>query len=1150
MIPYTRDQDSLCNASKAYANRSAAASSEIRRKPTSRPADSGWVHRQTRQRRIRAAIILPTRLLTGLCIALLGCSAARAGAGALEGELIGQLTAADEAYTITSTISVPYGETATISSGATLCFSAGAMLVVEGFLVTEGKKGKPVTFSSCDPGKRWGGIRFRSSKRVGERINRLEYSIIEYADRTSSAKSATGSEGNGGGLAFEDSDAEIVNSTVRFNSAVNGGGIYVAANSNVKIVDSGIYSNKATGSNYIYSGGGGLYFDALPDAKVGLQRSWVVLNEFVGNNYANEEGGGGLYLHGGDAFVGFNLFLANRSGKGPAALINALAPKGASGGGSAPFYGNLVIANQGGFNFEQVAVQTRYSFESAGAPDVWEANSGQLPFVAHLNRNSLVRYLNYGHRLDLPQAKGDDRKLYFDRFLANARRPRAHALALLQERSVGAPTCGQEVLFGPVAFCHEPPPGLQSYLDRLSDALDDPILSGRVRELLGEGSDQLQRERAVQSLDFADRIAKGDPPSRLPEIFAKVVEGSASPAELISDLRVGKSTDSRGLSPALWAFSVGQDELFDNMLSTASYEDREKLLQQAAMARFEDASLRILAADSGRKTGFSRRQLYNRFIDACRAGHSRLVRALLDRGLDPNVPYMGQYAIAAAAEAGHVETVMLLLRRGASPAPPKADPPNLLGRPLDAALSWYHLGGGFREIAELLIAAGAEIDPAGRPPDERLDPLRLKSWVAAGFSKDDPRWPSLLAEASQATDEYLRSIYRSLSGGQVQVDPVIANIRKWRSQTLADLANAIESAENQQELIALFRIIQSRRFNSDEALARTLWSKYDSSRFPFLVQSVRLEAVLTLYQDGPVDSVKSVDLLASKGATPNPKPADANGPRDLPYNRKIAVVVGVADYKYLPARSEVSSTQAGLVDLQFADKDAADVAGLIREGGLGRGWEVVDLVGAKAGHRELEAALATFGAVQEDDLVLFFFSGHGFKIPGAPDQVFLLLHDSDLQNLDSTALRLKHLREWALRLKARHVVLILDACHAGLVGNAKGDFSDFSYSSLEAQQKNFEAGKIALTSNLGGALSFEDVRNGNGFFTRVLIQVIKGTAVRRAGANYLSVREIIDTMTRMLPEAVRNELVGATQTPDYIWLQGSDLLDFPLVPLL
>jgi molybdenum-dependent DNA-binding transcriptional regulator ModE len=66
----------------------------------------------------------------------------------------------------------------------------------------------------------------------------------------------------------------------------------------------------------------------------------------------------------------------------------------------------------------------------------------------------------------------------------------------------------------------------------------------------------------------------------------------------------------------------------------------------------------------------------------------------------------------------------------------------------------------------------------------------------------------------------------------------------------------------------------------------------------------------------------------------------------------------------------------------------------------------------------------------------------------------------------------------------------------------------------------------------------------------VLIQAIRGTAVRRAGANYLSVREVIDTMTRILPEAVRNELGGATQTPDYIWLQGSDLLDFPLVPLL
>ncbi|QPB24448.1 hypothetical protein [Rhizobium sp. 007] len=118
------------------------------------------------------------------------------------------------------------------------------------------------------------------------------------------------------------------------------------------------------------------------------------------------------------------------------------------------------------------------------------------------------------------------------------------------------------------------------------------------------------------------------------------------------------------------------------------------------------------------------------------------------------------------------------------------------------------------------------------------------------------------------------------------------------------------------------------------------------------------------------------------------------------------------------------------------------------------------------------------------------------------------------------------------------------------MGNAKGDFSDFSYSSLEAQQKSFEGGKIALTANLGGALSYEDVRNGNGFFTRGLLQVIKGTGVRRAGANYLSVREIIDTMTKMLPEIVKNELSGATQTPDYIWHQGSDLLDFPLVPLL
>ncbi|MBY5706981.1 hypothetical protein HFO38_30500 [Rhizobium leguminosarum] len=1122
---HTRDYDVLCSVSKSRLMLSACPR--------------------------RYVFVCMMQLVCSLWLIFMFCPLAEAKP--LDGELVGTLAATNEDYVIAKTISVPFGETATIQPGVRLCFAPGAMLVVEGFLIAEGEKGNPVTFSSCERGKDWGGIRFRSSKRVGERINRLSYSIVEYANRAASSEVSLDPESNGGGLAFENSDAEIDHSVVRFNAAANGGGIYIGANSNVSIEYSAVYANKAVGSNYIYSGGGGIYIDGSPAAQVSLVRNIIGLNRFIRHSYSNEEGGGGLYVQGGQTVMQFNLFLANRSGKGPGALINALQARASGTTSASPFYGNMFIANQGGFNFEQVAVQTRYSFEKPAFTDVWDTNAGQFPFVAHLNRNSLVRYLNYGQKLSL--ADHGHGRPSFSGFLAEARRPRSEVVAVLSDRSGSAPTCGEEVQFGPVDVCDNLTPGLQGYVARLAEVIGDPTFDELAKEALGVTSSQAAKDWGVLALDFAtaDPGTDGGPrqQANLPELFARVVAGTATAEELLIDLRSGRSTDARGFSPALWAFSLGYDDILDALAAAANDDDHERLLQKAIAARFEDAALRVLVSGDGRKPGIPKRALYANLIDASRYGHSRLVRALLDRGLDPNFPYMGQYPLAAAAEEGHVDTVLLLLRRGAIATPPPADPASQFGRPLDTALTWYHLGGGFKEIAELLIAAGGEIKPELRSAGEHVDPLLLKSWVEAGFSTDDPRWPVLLAEASQnAGSDFFQNIYRDLAAGQAKTDPVVVNIRKWRGHDLDSLLKAVETSEDDNELIALYRIIESRRFSSMEIDAQVLWGKYDGSRHPLLVQSVRLEAVLTLYQDGAVDVANKTRLLPSKGATPRPAGDSVGRPPELPYKRKIAIVVGVSDYKNLPSRAAVSSEHAGLTDLRYADKDASDIAQAIRQGRLGDGWEIIEFTGPRAGKIEVDAALATVNGVEQNDLVLFFFSGHGLMLPGASDQAFLLLQDSDPQEPNGTALRLRQLREWAIGLKARHVVLILDACHAGLVGNAKGAFGDFSYRDLEAKQQKFDAGKIALTASLGGALSYEDPKQENGFFTSFLLQTIRGELVRPAGASFLSVREIIGAITERLPGTVRGRLGGASQTPNYIWLEGSDLLDFPLIPLL
>ena len=159
----------------------------------------------------------------------------------------------------------------------------------------------------------------------------------------------------------------------------------------------------------------------------------------------------------------------------------------------------MFIANGGGFNFEQVALQTRYTFQKAKFPDVWGTNVGQFPFVAHLIRNSLVRYVNYGQKLALMHLRGDEEKGQFQRFFLEARRPRSEVLAVLQDGAARAPACGEEVQFSPIPICDNPPLDLQGYLAKLIDATSDSTLAGLVSQEFGDASAPVARELNVRA---------------------------------------------------------------------------------------------------------------------------------------------------------------------------------------------------------------------------------------------------------------------------------------------------------------------------------------------------------------------------------------------------------------------------------------------------------------------------------------------------------------------------------------------------------------------------------------------------------------------------------------------------------------------------
>ena len=307
---------------------------------------------------------------------------------------------------------------------------------------------------------------FNMSRTSNGKKNLLQHAIVERADKSKRETQEQPERANGGGIQIMNSDVEIDDSVIRFNIAANGGGLYLGSDSTVTVRRCLIHSNRALGSNYVYSGGDGIYI-AHPQ-KASIWRSTIALNSFSRPGYENEEGGGGLYLAGGAFQLGFNFIVGNEAGKGAGLLLSAQdAPVDED---KLPFVGNVFAYNRGSLNFEQVALQTRYSFQPTTFLNTWLTNIGQFPFVAHLNRARLVRYVDNGDKAFLRQIVPSTQQTTspFGQLLADRVTKediRGDAADVLAESQL----CKSKFDLGPLELCNAVDrPNLAEYIGRLA----------------------------------------------------------------------------------------------------------------------------------------------------------------------------------------------------------------------------------------------------------------------------------------------------------------------------------------------------------------------------------------------------------------------------------------------------------------------------------------------------------------------------------------------------------------------------------------------------------------------------------------------------------------------------------------------------------
>ncbi len=246
-----------------------------------------------------------------------------------------------------------------------------------------------------------------------------------------------------------------------------------------------------------------------------------------------------------------------------------------------------------------------------------------------------------------------------------------------------------------------------------------------------------------------------------------------------------------------------------------------------------------------------------------------------------------------------------------------------------------------------------------------------------------------------------------------------------------------------------------------------------------------------------------VGLLAGSAAGGPAPPPDGQAF----YTDSWAVIIGINRYQH-----------PRIPKLRYAVNDARAVERALLAQGFRRD-RIITLTDAQATKAAIEGLLGDQlrGQIGPNDRLLVFFAGHGKtdRLRSGEEEGYLLPVDGDPDGLFSTAISMTALRQISDRLKAKHILYIVDACYSGYAIYNRSIADDL----LEEMVKK-PAIQI-LTAGRQGDEAQE--RAGHGVFTEVLLRGLQGDAF--AGKGWLAVEELgVWVKQRVFAESNKKQL--------------------------
>jgi hypothetical protein len=269
---------------------------------------------------------------------------------------------------------------------------------------------------------------------------------------------------------------------------------------------------------------------------------------------------------------------------------------------------------------------------------------------------------------------------------------------------------------------------------------------------------------------------------------------------------------------------------------------------------------------------------------------------------------------------------------------------------------------------------------------------------------------------------------------------------------------------------------------------------------------------LTLDQDGYVDlALTEGGLKASVTAKgrlalglyrpfptePAPSPPELSRSRSRT-GRERALVVGISDYP------------SPIPKLPSVANDVREIAKLLKSAGAQfpdqNVTELIDQAAERDGVlREFEA---TFRDVRADDSVFAYLAGHGTVVG---DDYFFVAQDTRPDQLATTAVPLKRIKELFDGSSSQRAFLWLDFCHSGGILardlERQPDDREVIERTLKVSQGQ---GKLILAACTSSQLAYESARLGHGLFTNALLRGLQGEAAKDGEVTINSLFDFID----------------------------------------